>query len=58
MSQLRRHSLDSKLSTIKANRKESESETLNDKKLADKSTSSTKGLKTTGATRQTSIKEQ
>ena len=58
MSQLRRRSLDSKLNMIKANRKESESETLNDKKLTDKSTSSAESLKTTGATHQTSIKEQ
>ena len=58
MSQLRRCSLDSKLNTNKINRKESESEALNDKKVADKSASSLKGSKMTGATRQTSIKEQ
>ena len=33
MSQLKRHSLDSKVNIIKADRKESDSETLNEKKI-------------------------
>ena len=61
MSQLRRRSLDSKLN-LRSNRKEAESKSSGDKKLMDKTTSnintSAKGLKTTGAMRQTSIKEQ
>ena len=57
MSQLRRRSLDSKLN-LRSNRKEVESESLGDKKFTDKSTPSEKSLKTTGAMRQTSIKEQ
>ena len=57
MSQLRRHSLDSKLN-LRSNRKEVESESSGDKKSTDKTTSSAKSLKTTGAMRQTSIKEQ
>ena len=57
MSQLRRHSLDSKLN-LRSNRKEAESESLGDKKSTDKTSSSAKSLKTTGATKQTSIKEQ
>ena len=36
MSQLKRRSLDSKLNTIKADRKESDSETLNEKKSTEK----------------------
>ena len=58
MSQLKRRSLDSKVNTIKADRKESDSETLNEKISTEKSTSSPKGSKTTSAMRQTSIKEQ
>ena len=61
MSQLRIRSLDSKLN-LRSNRKEAESESSGDKKLTDKTTSNTntsaKSLKTTGATCQTSIKEQ
>ena len=61
MSQLRRHSLDSKLN-LRSNRKEAESESSGDKKLTDKATSNTntsvKSLKTAGAMPQTSIKEQ
>ena len=57
MSQLRRRSLDSKLN-LRSNRKEAESESLGDKKSTDKTSSSAKSLKTTGAMRQISIKEQ
>ena len=57
MSQLRRSSLDSKLN-LRSNRKEAESESLGDKKSTDKTSSSAKSLKTTGAMRQISIKEQ
>ena len=57
MSQLRRRSLDSKLN-LRSNRKEAESESLGDKKSTDKTSSSAKRLKTTGAVRQISIKEQ
>ena len=57
MSQLRRRSLDSKLN-LRSNRKEAEGESLGDKKSMDKTSSSAKRLKTTGATRQISIKEQ
>ena len=57
MSQLRRRSLDSKLN-LRNNRKEAESESLGDKKSTDKTSSSAKRLKTTGTTRQISIKEQ
>ena len=57
MSQLRRRSLDSK-SNLRNNRKEAESESLGDKKSTDKTSSSAKRLRTTGATRQISIKEQ
>ena len=57
MSQLRRCSLDSKLN-LRSNRKEAEGESLGDKKTMDKTSSSAKRLKTTGATRQISIKEQ
>ena len=45
MSQLKRRSLDSKVNTIKADSKESDSETLNEKKSTEKSTSSAKGSK-------------
>ena len=58
MSQLKRRSLDSKLSTSKLNRKDSEIETPDDKKVVDKPNLSIKGSKITGATWQTSIKEQ
>ena len=58
MSQLRRCSLDSKLNTLKNNRKESESEPLSDKKAAEKATTSAKGSKPSGTTCQTSIKDQ
>ena len=61
MSQLRRRSLDSKLN-LRNNRIEAESESIGDKKSSDKTSSSAKRLRptgaTTGATRQTSIKEQ
>ena len=57
MLQLRRHSLDSKLN-LRNNKKEVESESLGDKKSTDKTSSSAKRLKITGATRQISIKEQ
>ena len=61
MSQLRRHSLDSKLN-LRNNQKEAESEPLVDRKTTDKATpsacTSAKSLKPTGATRQTSIREQ
>ena len=61
MSQLRRQSLDSKLN-LRNNRIEAESESIGDKKSLDKTSSSAKRLRTTGATtgamRQTSIKEQ
>ena len=61
MSQLRRRSLDSKLN-LRNNRIEAESESIGDKKSLDKTSSSAKRLRTTGATtgatRQTSIKEQ
>ena len=61
MSQLRRRSLDSKLN-LRNNRIEAESESIGDNKSLDKTSSSAKRLRTTdattGATRQTSIKEQ
>ena len=57
MSQLNRRSLDSKLN-LRNNRKEAESESLGDKKSTDKTSSSAKRLRTTGAMRQISIKEQ
>ena len=57
MSQLRRRSLDSKLN-LRSNREEAEGDSLGDKKSTDKTSSSAKRLKTTGATRQISIKEQ
>ena len=57
MLQLRRRSLDSKLN-LRSNRKEAEGESLGDKKSTDKTSSSAKRLKTTGAMRQISIKEQ
>ena len=57
MLQLRRRSLDSKLN-LRSNRKEAEGESLEDKKSTDKTSSSAKRLKTRGATKQISIKEQ
>ena len=57
MSQLRRRSLDSKLN-LRNNRIEAESEPIGDKKSLDKTSSSAKRLRTTGAMRQTSIKEK
>ena len=58
MSQLRRSSLDSTLNTIKSNRKDSHVEASSDRKVTDKLTASAKSSKSTGATQQTSIKEQ
>ena len=57
MSQLRRRSLDSKANP-RSTKTEVEGESLGDKKVTDRNLSSAKNLKTTGATRQTSIKEQ
>ena len=58
MSQVRRQSLDSKLKSQKTDRKESDSESVRDRKLLDKGISTAKSIKATGAMRQTSIKEQ
>ena len=58
MSQLRRSSLDSVLNTTKPNKKDNNIEASNDKKVTDKLTTSARSSKLTGATRQTSIKEQ
>ena len=58
MYQLRRSSFDSALNTIKSNRKDSHMEASTDRKVTDKLTASAKSSKSTGATRQISIKEQ
>ena len=58
MSQLRRSSLDSVLNTTKPNKKDNNIEASNDKKVTDKLTTSARSSRLTGATWQTSIKEQ